>query len=200
MEISTLLMYLTALAAVYLLPGPDMALVVATGAARGRRTALLTALGIAASRAVHVMLSGAGLAALLAAHPRMLDVVRWVGAAYLCFIAVQLLRADLDKAPAAAAPRPAGSFLLRGFLTNLMNPKALLFCSLFLPQFISAGSSLPLQYLLLGAILVLTGFAFDAVYAFSAARIGQRVKAPSRFGRFVLPAVFMLLASRLVAS
>jgi threonine/homoserine/homoserine lactone efflux protein len=201
MEASTLLMYLAALAGVYLLPGPDMALVIATGATRGRRTALVIALGIALSRAMHVFLSGVGLAALLAAHPRMLDVVRWIGAIYLCFIAIQLLRSDMRPAPASQDGQPAGSFLLRGFLTNLLNPKALLFCSLFLPQFVSVSRGpVLLQYLVLGVILVLVGLAFDMAFALSAARIGKRVKTPSRFGKFVLPAVFVLLAGRLVAS
>ncbi|HEY8607798.1 MAG TPA: LysE family translocator [Noviherbaspirillum sp.] len=202
MDPTVLLMYLAALAGVYLLPGPDMALVVATAGARGARTALVTAAGIALSRAVHVLLSGVGLAALLAARPGMLEAVKIVGAAYLLYIAFQLLRADARQGAghAAPAPAPARAYLLRGFLTNLLNPKALLFCSLFLPQFVHPDAGpLPLQYLVLGLVLVMTGLAFDAAYALSASRIGRRVRLPSRLGRFVLPAVFVALAGRLVA-
>jgi len=200
MDAPTLLAYLAALVAVYLLPGPDMALVVATAAARGARSALVTAAGIAMSRAVHVFLSGMGLAALLQARPGMLQSVKLAGAAYLLWVAVQLLRGGASG-PAAATPVPPASFLRRGFLTNLLNPKALLFCSLFLPQFVHADAGpLALQYLLLGAVLVLTGLLFDVAFALSAARLGRRVRSSSRFGKFVLPGVFVLLAGRLLAS
>ncbi|GIZ50067.1 LysE family translocator [Noviherbaspirillum aridicola] len=201
MDAPALFAYLAALAAVYLLPGPDMALVVATAGSRGARPALVTAAGIALSRAMHVALSGMGLAALLQARPEMLGAVKLIGAAYLLWVAVQLLRSDPAGAPSAPSAVPAASFLRRGFLTNLLNPKALLFCSLFLPQFVHAEAGpLALQYLVLGAVLVLMGLAFDIAFALSAARLGRRMRRSSRFGKFVLPGVFVLLAGRLLAS
>lgn len=201
MDVSVLPVYLAALAGVYILPGPDMALVIATGAARGARTAAVTACGIAMARATHVLLSGAGLAALLAAHPGMLSLVKWIGAAYLCYLAAQLVRADIRlPSEEAAAPRGARSFLLRGFLTNLLNPKALLFCSLLLPQFIADGAGPVLvQYLWLGGMLVATGFVFDIAYALFAVNIARRMKAPAGAGKFVLPVIFVALAGRLIA-
>lgn len=200
MDVTLLPVYLAALAGVYILPGPDMALVIATGAARGARTAAVTACGIALSRATHVLLSGMGLAALMVAHPGMLSLVKWIGAVYLCYLAVQLVRADIRLPAETAATRTAGSFLLRGFLTNLLNPKALLFCSLLLPQFISDGAGPVLvQYLWLGGLLVATGLMFDILYALFAVHIARRMKTPSGAGKFVLPAVFVLLAGRLVA-
>lgn len=205
MSDSTFLMYLLALAGAFLLPGPDMALVLATGAARGVATALVTAVGIAAARAVHVALSGAGLAALMVTHPEALQWVKWAGAAYLCYLAARLLQSALASRATAAAPAPATAHsarasLVRGFLTNLLNPKALLFCSMFLPQFVVAGGdSLGLQYLRLGATLVLVGLLFDALYAALAARLARRLRGkPSPYGKFVLPAVFVALAGRLV--
>lgn len=205
MSDSTFLMYLLALAGAFLLPGPDMALVLATGAARGVGTALITALGIAGARAMHVALSGAGLAALMVTHPEALQWVKWAGAAYLFYLAARLLHSALSKRAAqetaapATAHSPRASFV-RGFLTNLLNPKALLFCSMFLPQFVVAhGESMGLQYLRLGAALVLVGLLFDAVYAVLAARLARRLRGkPSPYGKFVLPTVFMLLAGRLV--
>lgn len=199
METSTLIVYLSALIGVYLLPGPDMALVIATGAARGAGTALVTALGIAASRAMHVVMSGIGLAALMAAHPQSLYVVRWGGAAYLCYLAFKLLKAGKSDTVAAEIAPNSGASFMRGFLTNLLNPKALLFCSLFLPQFVSTSAGpVALQYLTLGGMLIITGLVFDAMYALLASRMARRVRTTSRFGKFVLPAVFIALAGRLV--
>jgi len=206
MSDSTFLMYLLALAGAFLLPGPDMALVLATGAARGVATALVTAIGIAGARAVHVTLSGAGLATLMVAHPQALQWVKWAGAAYLFYLAARLLQSALTKGSEQsdeAAPPPteqgARASLVRGFLTNLLNPKALLFCSMFLPQFVNASTSMGMQYLRLGATLVLMGLLFDAVYAVLAARLARRLRGkPSPYGKFVLPTVFVLLAGRLV--
>lgn len=204
MSDSTFLMYLLALTGAFLLPGPDMALVLATGAARGVATALVTAVGIAGARAVHVALSGAGLAALMVTHPQALQWVKWAGAAYLLYLALRLLQAALSTKTAqeTAAPATAHSArasLVRGFLTNLLNPKALLFCSMFLPQFVTGGDGVGLQYLRLGTLLVLVGLLFDAVYAILAARLARRLRGkPSPYGKFVLPTVFVLLAGRLV--
>ncbi|MGK5024745.1 LysE family translocator [Janthinobacterium sp. RB2R34] len=205
MSDSTFLMYLLALAGAFLLPGPDMALVLATGAARGVATALITALGIAGARAMHVALSGAGLAALMVTHPEALQWVKWAGAAYLFYLAARLLHAALStqavqETVAPATAHSARASFVRGFLTNLLNPKALLFCSMFLPQFVVASSeSMGLQYLRLGAALVLVGLLFDAVYAVLAARLARRLRGKrSPYGKFVLPTVFMLLAGRLV--
>lgn len=204
MDIAILPLYLSALAAVYLLPGPDMALVIATGAARGRRLALVTSLGIALSRALHVLMSGAGLAALMAAHPLLLDIVRWVGAAYLLYLAAQVLRSDmrLDAAGSDRSESSPRSCFLRGFLTNLMNPKALLFCGLFLPQFVSAAHGpVLMQFLWLGAILVAAGLAFDCVYAVAAARVGKKMQGKtSPLKKWLLPSVLVLMAGRLLAS
>lgn len=205
MSDSTFLMYLLALAGAFLLPGPDMALVLATGAARGAGTALITAIGIAAARGLHVALSGAGLAALMVTHPQALQWVKWAGAAYLCYLAARLLQAAFSTAKttqyaAPATAHHARASLMRGFLTNLLNPKALLFCSMFLPQFVVAGGdSLGWQYLRLGAMLVLVGLLFDALYAILAARLARRLRGkPSPYGKFVLPTVFVALAGRLV--
>lgn len=209
MSDSTFLMYLLALAGAFLLPGPDMALVLATGAARGVATALVTAVGIAGARAVHVTLSGAGLATLMVAHPQALQWVKWAGAAYLFYLAARLLQSALSKKnpqdseqAAPATEQGARASLVRGFLTNLLNPKALLFCSMFLPQFVHvtpASASMGMQYLRLGATLVLMGLLFDAIYAVLAARLARRLRGkPSPYGKFVLPTVFVLLAGRLV--
>ena len=204
MSDSTFLMYLLALTGAFLLPGPDMALVLATGAARGVATALVTALGIAGARAVHVALSGAGLAALMVTHPQALQWVKWAGAAYLLYLALRLLQSALSTSTAQEEAAPATAHgarasLVRGFLTNLLNPKALLFCSMFLPQFVVGSESVGLQYLRLGTVLVLVGLLFDAVYAIAAARLARRLRGkPSPYGKFVLPTVFVLLAGRLV--
>lgn len=197
---SHLLLFVAALTAVYLLPGPDMALVIASASLQGMRHGLMAALGLALSRTLHVTLSALGLAALFHAHPLLFDLVRWLGAAYLLFLAWKLCRAGAGERPAPGAGAGAGwAALKRGFLTNLLNPKALMFCALLLPQFISARHELAGQYLLLGAILVGLGLLFDGLYALAAARLARRLAAGPvpRLPRLLFSGVFGFAALRL---
>lgn len=165
-------MFVGALALVYLLPGADMMLVLNTAATVGRRRALIVAAGLALARSVHVALAGLGLATLLATRPAALGAAHLLGGLYLIRLAVVVARTRFAAAaPApAAAPRPDGETAAATFrtaaFTNLSNPKALLFCSLLLPQFVDPSRDVvALRFALLGAILVAVGFAFDAAYA-----------------------------------
>lgn len=172
---SDLLVFMAALAAVYLLPGPDMALVISTSAFRGPKSGLMAALGLALSRTLHVALSALGLAALFHTHPLLFDGVRWVGAAYLMWLAWKLLsRADGDATEIATETGAGWAAIQRGVLTNLLNPKALMFCALLLPQFVSTQHDLAAQYLILGSVLVGLGLLFDVVYALAASSVAKR--------------------------
>jgi len=170
--------FLLALAMVYLLPGPDMLLLLHTGASRGGRTALVTALGLATARGCHVVLAGAGLALLFRSVPWTFDAVRLAGAAYLAWLGLRMLLAR----PSLAGIGPVAEVQARswrrafgnGLLTNLLNPKALLFCSVLLPQFVRPDAGpLALQFGVLGAVLVGVGLVFDSFYALSGARLGR---------------------------
>ena len=171
-------LYVLALAVAFLLPGPDMILLLHTGARQGRGAALATVLGLAVARGCHVALAALGLAALFKAAPWTFEVVRLAGAAYLLWIGIQCLRSSLvpnldseSSTPRRTAWREA---IQRGLLTNLLNPKALLFCSVLLPQFIDPlrGAVLT-QFAWLGGMLVLIGALFDILYALIGASLGR---------------------------
>jgi len=170
--------FLLALAMVYLLPGPDMILLLHTGAREGCRAALATAVGLALARGCHVLLAATGLALLFRTAPWAFDAVRIVGGGYLAWIGLQLLRAPvglaLESAGRAKTPVSFWRAFRRGALTNLLNPKALLFCSVLLPQFIQPQNGpLALQFALLGGVLVVVGLGFDSFYAVSGERMGR---------------------------
>ncbi|MFN2354479.1 MAG: LysE family translocator [Desulfopila sp.] len=168
-EPTLLYLYLTALTAVYLSPGPDMALVLAVTASQGRRSGFNTATGIAVARALHVLGSGAGLAALFATHPNFQEIVRVAGAGYLLFWVWKMMRTPSTEMNMSTTVFSLNSDMFRGFFTNLLNPKALLFCSLLLPQFTSPEQGmLLLQFIVLGGVLVSTGLLFDIIYIFLA--------------------------------
>ena len=175
---ASLWLFFLALAVVYLLPGPDMILLLQTGARQGRGAALATAVGLAVARGCHVALAALGLAALFKGAPWTFDVVRLTGAAYLLWIGIQCLRTTLlPDLHACAVPNAHAQWreaIRRGLLTNLLNPKALLFCSVLLPQFIVAdGAPVLSQFAVLGVILVGVGLLFDSAYALTGAALGR---------------------------
>lgn len=175
---ASLWLFFLALAVVFLLPGPDMILLLQTGARQGRGAALATAIGLVIARGCHVALAALGLAALFKAAPWTFEVVRLAGAAYLLWIGIQCLRSTLvpnlnggDVAQTQGQWREA---VRRGLLTNLLNPKALLFCSVLLPQFIVAdGAPVLTQFAMLGMLLVGVGLLFDSAYALTGAALGR---------------------------
>ena len=198
---ASLLIFISALVTVYLLPGPDMALVISVSAFQGKHSGLMVALGLALSRAFHVSLAAVGLATLLNTHPLLFDLVRWVGATYLCWLAWKILRTS-DTPPTSTTTIEAAGWraMQRGFLTNLLNPKALMFCALLLPQFISPEADVFDQYLMLGAILVGLGALFDIFYAFASSTISRHFHGSPRCHKIfqtIFASVFALAALRL---
>ncbi|SDH44156.1 Threonine/homoserine/homoserine lactone efflux protein [Paraburkholderia steynii] len=177
-----LIMYVTALVVVFALPGPDMALVLQTSIGRGARNGFAAAVGLGLSRATHVTLSACGVAALLRNAPWLYEVVRYGGAIYLAWVAVQIFRSPMFALPSSGMqPDEDGALrtaFVKGLFTNLLNPKALLFCSVLLPQFVRPEAGpVAWQMVELGVVLVALGACFDAVYAIGAARIAGWVRA-----------------------
>lgn len=173
-----LALFIAALSMILLVPGPDMILLLQTGARHGRGKALATALGLAIARGGHVALAGLGLATLFKVSPWTFEIVRIVGAAYLLWLGLKMFKPGSMTATAQGhAPDASISWrtaILRGLLTNLLNPKALLFCSVLLPQFIDPhAASVAGQFVELGVILVVIGLSFDSVYAMAGGWIGR---------------------------
>ena len=198
-------LFFMALAVVYLLPGPDMILLLQTGARQGKGAALATAIGLAIARGCHVALAALGLAALFKAAPWTFDVVRLAGAAYLLWIGIQCLRStlvpNLNGADESSADTRWREAIQRGLLTNLLNPKALLFCSVLLPQFIdpNAGPVLA-QFATLGVMLVAVGLLFDSAYALVGAALGrwlQRSPSAQRLQQWLFGSLLIGFAVRL---
>ena len=198
-------LFFMALAVVYLLPGPDMILLLQTGARQGKGAALATAVGLGIARGCHVALAALGLAALFKAAPWTFDVVRLAGAAYLLWIGIQCLRTtmlpSLTSADTTGEKPRWGAAIQRGLLTNLLNPKALLFCSVLLPQFINpqAGPVLG-QFATLGVVLVGVGLLFDSAYALVGAALGrwlQRSPSAQRLQQWLFGSLLIGFAVRL---
>src|SRR5690606_35449121 len=122
-------------------PGPDMMFIVAMGGRGGPATGVMAALGVAFSASVHAVAAMLGLSALFEALPALYYALRWAGAAYLLYLAYKAFR-DRSDPLAAGGPdaAPAAPARMRAFwqgaVTNLLNPKVILFNVACLPQFV----------------------------------------------------------------
>jgi threonine/homoserine/homoserine lactone efflux protein len=204
-SLQLLLVFIGALGIVYALPGPDMALVLQMSTSRGLKHGLATAGGLAIARTLHVTLSALGVAALLRHAPWLYNGVRIAGALYLSYVAIQIFRSPgfgIDDGDKTGKTRfTLRSAMSKGMLSSFLNPKALLFCSVLLPQFVhpEAGAVWS-QVVELGVVLVAIGLAFDATLAFSAVRISGWLRSHPRaqvVQRWTFSAVLLAFALRL---
>jgi threonine/homoserine/homoserine lactone efflux protein len=198
----TLALFVAATFGLLLSPGPNMALVVSQGLAHGPRGGVAGASGIALADLVLTMLVAAGVAALFAAWAPSFDLLRYAGAAYVAWLAFGSLRRRRDGSwPRAQAQRTAAIVRL-AMLTSLLNPKALLFFLVFLPQFVEVRNGhVATQLLFLGIVLTAIAFAFHAGLGIASAKArawaGSGIAAVAWMDR-LQAAVFLGIAIRLV--
>ncbi|MFI0791087.1 MULTISPECIES: leucine efflux protein LeuE [Micromonospora] len=192
--------YLLGTVAIVLLPGPNSLFVLSTAAKRGVRTGYRAAAGVFVGDSVLMVLSAAGVASLLQAYPPLFLVVKYVGAAYLGWVGLAMLRGAVRRwrdrndpaAPRlidAAEPAELRSPFRRALVISLLNPKAILFFISFFIQFVDPGYAWPaLSFLLLGliaqaaSVLYLTMLIFAGTYLAAQFRQRRRLAAGATTG------------------
>ncbi|RTQ34418.1 LysE family translocator [Variovorax gossypii] len=200
--LATLSLFLLAVLALFLSPGPNMAFVLSHGVAHGPRGGFAAAIGISAADLVHTLFAATGVTALVAAWPPSFDVLRYAGALYLVWLAVQALRSGGLRMDAQAQPAGFGRIVRMALLNNLVNPKALLFFMVFLPQFVDPSrGSVPLQLVQLGVVLSMAALAFNTLLGACSGQIGRWLHSrpgAARFQSSLLAVVMLGLAVRLL--
>lgn len=169
-----------------MMPGPDQALITRNALVGGRYGGLLTMLGGVLGLTVHASASALGLSALLVASATAFTALKIVGAVYLVWLGMQMLRSAVRsrQEPAVeqpdAMPRRRSAYLWQGFLSNALNPKVALFFVTFLPQFLSADTGSPrAEALLLSAIFALLYLAWFGLYVAAVDRLGRWLRRPT---------------------
>lgn len=170
------LAFVGVVAVIVVLPGPDMALVLQNGLARGRRAALASALGINAGLVVWALAAALGIAALLHASAPAFTALKLAGAAYLIWLGLRALWEAWRGTAHNPAERPArrrrASPFRQGLLTNLLNPKIALVFTTLIPQFVDPGEPAVAQTLLLAGVFIVMGLVWLTAYALLVARVG----------------------------
>lgn len=178
--IHTLLVFSLVSVVFVAIPGPSVLFVVAQGLRDGSRAGVTSAAGTATGAMTYVVVTAAGLSAVIASSATAFSVVHYAGAAYLCWLGVVALRGKGETAAAEDGGRhsPWRSYR-QGVVVELGNPKVALFFLALFPQFLhaSAGPTIT-QVLVLGALFVVIGFVSDALWGLLAGRL--RAFRPSR--------------------
>ncbi len=191
MPLDQLLLFIAAGLLLNLTPGPDVLYIVSHALRSGARAGMVAAVGITAGCFMHIVAAAVGVSALMAASATAFTVLKWLGAAYLVYVGCRLL---LSKAGSAIdleakqvySTRASGQngykeIFMRGFWTNVLNPKVALFFLAFLPQFIAPTvEHKPLAFLLLGLLFNFNGLWVNLGWALAADRLAQRLRTAAR--------------------
>ena len=191
----TILAFVPAALALNLTPGADMMFCLGQGVRFGPRASVAASAGISLGGMIHVTLAGLGLGAVVSALPWAFDVIRWIGVAYLLWLAVQTWRSNATAQAVKIAPKSA---FRSGLIVNLTNPKVILFVLAFVPQFVvpEAGPVL-FQFLVFGFVLSLGGFIINALVGIFASGLGRRLTHGGRALRLIAVVYLWPWAARL---
>lgn len=180
-------LFLTAAVLLAVAPGPGMLYVLARSLAGGKREGVLSAFGTFLGGMVHVLAAALGISVILAKSALAFAAVKYVGAAYLCFLGIRMIldaRRDHGAAELSADLTPSRNPLRQGVATEILNPKTALFFLSFIPQFVvRADGHVFLQFVTLGMISVVLNTTADLIVIAVAGPLGERIRASARFRR-----------------
>ncbi|WP_058914394.1 LysE family translocator [Entomohabitans teleogrylli] len=189
-------------------PGPDLAYVVGQSVANGRRSGVISAVGVALGSCAHALASALGITALIAASPLLFSVVKYLGAAYLIWLGLSMIisswrrQTAVNSIVAEKISLSDKSLLLKGFITTITNPKVLLFFIAFFPQFVAVtGEHQALSFFVLGMVYAATGLLVDASFAWMSGSLSARVSTSQRLRNWLdraVGATFIALGIRLM--
>jgi threonine/homoserine/homoserine lactone efflux protein len=202
---SSLGLYILASLALIATPGQDMLYVVSRSLAQGRFAGVCSAIGVCIGILVHTALAAVGLGAILHASEALFLILKFVGAAYLIYLGVRLLfsRGGLDASSGSASKLSPLALVRQGVMSNVTNPKIVLFFFAFLPQFVNPASAHPTRDLVfLGVLYALLALPVKIGVGLAAGSLSERVlRTPSaliwinRASGFVLVALGLRLAA-----
>lgn len=205
-DFTVLPIYLLAVLALLLIPGPDMLLIASSSLAYGKKVGLSASLGNCTSGLILTLLASMGVSTIIAVNPLALEALKLLGGAYLLKMGWDCFRVesvDTNKGP--DENRQARALYKKAVLSNLLNPKALLFFTLFLPQFVSSQitASSGEQMLVLGLILNALGLTFNIILVAFVGSIGTKLLGSPSFLRYqhkAMGAIFVIMALWLLFS
>src|ERR1700755_1407718 len=181
MPIELYLAFIAATVILMVIPGPNVALIVANSVAHGTRFGLLTVAATSSAVVVHLSLTVIGATAILSVLAASFDWLRWAGVAYLVWLGIAAWRAPVDDlAKTRPQVRSGRVIFARGLLVGLTNPKTLLFYGAFFPQFVTPGPEAGRQLLRLAVTFLVVAIVCDSGWAVLTGRLRALLVAQAR--------------------
>lgn len=200
-DLATLSMFIGAVMLLLMSPGPNMAFVVSHGVRYGWRGGVASGMGIGVADLLLTVLTATGVTAIISGWPPAFDLIRYAGVAYLLWLALKVLQRPASDTVSQAPLVPLKTVLVRALLNSVLNPKAVLFFMVFLPQFVRPEQgTVVLQLMHLGIVLTLVSAVFHTLLGIFGGALSRCFSPSSRFSRaqaWVLAVVLLVLALRL---
>ncbi|HEV2398118.1 MAG TPA: LysE family translocator [Candidatus Sulfotelmatobacter sp.] len=181
-----LALFLTAAVLLAIAPGPGMLYVLARSLAGGKQEGVLSAFGTFLGGMVHVFAAALGISIILARSAVAFAAVKYVGAAYLCFLGVRMILDSRKETGEIEVqnPMPKRNPLWQGVATEVLNPKTALFFLSFIPQFVVRGNGhVFIQFVMLGTISVFLNTTADLIVIALAGPLGNKIRSSATFRR-----------------
>jgi len=170
-----------------LTPGADTIYILGKGISRGKKAAIISALGISTGCMVHTVLAAFGLSVILSKSIIAFNIVKAVGAFYLIYLGIKSMKTkDFSLKEKDKENISSGKIFREGVLTNVLNPKVALFFLSFMPQFISPNNSFgAIPFIILGSTFVFTGTIWCLILAISSSLMTKKLKEKPSFSKIL---------------
>jgi len=166
-ELTNLYMFIAASFLLCLAPGPDNIYVLTQGMTKSKKAAIVTTFGLASGLIIHTSAAAFGISVIFQTSEVAFNIVKYVGAAYLMYIAYQAFKYRNEPLDLSVqnSSKELKKLYVKGFIMNILNPKVSIFFLAFLPQFVTpANGNVPMQMITLGAVfMALTIVVFSSI-------------------------------------
>ncbi|MFV5490018.1 LysE family translocator [Acinetobacter sp. ASP199] len=166
-------------------PGPDMLFILSQVMGKDAKAGIMATVGICCGYLVHSILVALGIAAIIVSFPILFETIRWLGIAYLLFLAFSLIKSVFAKNTLRIENKSASNPIKKGFLTALLNPKGMLIYFAILPQFIDESGNTVSQGLILSFIFIGMIFVVYCGLSLLFAKLTQKSKIDGRKQKWI---------------
>lgn len=166
-------------------PGPDMLFILSQVMGKDAKAGMMATLGVCCGYLVHSILVALGIAAIIVSFPVLFETIRWLGIAYLLYLAFNLLKSVFSKKALNIEKKTSANPIKKGFLTALLNPKGMLIYFAILPQFIDKSANTVSQGLILSFIFISLIFVVYCSLSILFSKISQKTQMDERKQKWV---------------
>ena len=166
-------------------PGPDMLFILSQVMGKNAKAGIMATIGVCCGYLIHSILVALGIAAIIVSFPILFETIKWLGIAYLLFLAFGLFKSVLSKKPLKIDNKSVSNPIKKGFFTALLNPKGMLIYFAILPQFINKSENTVIQGLVLSFIFIALCFIVYSALSILCAKLSQRAQINERRQKWI---------------